>query len=248
MDLIAITQHAFGPELLPTVNGRDLHGFLEARRDFSNWMKDRIQQYGFEADRDYLLAKFGEQLKSGTKYRIDYYLTLDMAKELSMVERNAKGREARRYFIECERRLKAELAQPVEDEAKQTPSLMADEEELRAIHKVRLADSIFGKNAARALWFKVGLPTVPEMLGENVTFREEHDAVAIFAREGLERVSGYYTPAAKMYPAFVEFCQARDLTISEKQSFLTRLGKMGLPKRKMMGRSVYVGLRPVLLN
>jgi anti-repressor protein len=88
------------------VNARDEHEFLEAGKDFSTWIKDRIDQYGFVEGRDYLLTKIGEQLPSGTKYRKEYYLTLDMAKELAMVERNEKGKQARQYFIECERRAK----------------------------------------------------------------------------------------------------------------------------------------------
>ena len=52
-----------------------------------------------------LLHNFVEQV-SGTKHRIEYALTVDAAKELSMVEGNEKGKQARRYFIECERKLK----------------------------------------------------------------------------------------------------------------------------------------------
>ena len=87
------------------VDARVLHTFLEVKRDFSNWIKGRINEYCFAENEDYLLAKSGEQLSSGTKWRIDYFLTIDMAKELAMVERNAKGRQARRYFLDCERQL-----------------------------------------------------------------------------------------------------------------------------------------------
>ncbi len=87
-----------------TVHARDLHKFLEVGKDFSTWIKDRIVQYGFVENQDYLLTETGEQLPSGTKYRKEYHLTLEMAKELSMVERSEKGKQARQYFIECERR------------------------------------------------------------------------------------------------------------------------------------------------
>ncbi|GAM51651.1 phage antirepressor protein [bacterium endosymbiont of Mortierella elongata FMR23-6] len=89
---------------VPTVNARDLYAFLGIRKDFSTWIKGRIVQYGFVDNQDYLLTQIGEQLFSGTKYRKEYHLTLEMAKELSMVERNEKGKQARQYFIECERR------------------------------------------------------------------------------------------------------------------------------------------------
>ncbi len=102
-----------------TVNARDLHAFLGIGKDFSNWIKARIDQYGFEEGTDYLVAKTGEQLPSGMKYRIDYHITLDMGKELAMVERNAKGKQARQYFIECERVAKGE-AKPVKRAVKNT--------------------------------------------------------------------------------------------------------------------------------
>lgn len=88
---------------IKTVNARNLHAFLEVGKDFSSWVKARIEQYGFVEGEDYLLTQTGEQMPSGTKYKIDYHCTIDMAKELAMVERNEKGKQARQYFIECER-------------------------------------------------------------------------------------------------------------------------------------------------
>ena len=86
------------------VEGRELHQFLGVGKDFSNWIKDRIKEYDFQENQDFrLLAKFGEQKGKGGHNRKEYQLTLDMAKELSMVERNEKGKQVRRYFIECER-------------------------------------------------------------------------------------------------------------------------------------------------
>lgn len=83
-------------------DARALHAFMQVKRDFSNWIKGRIRKFGFEAGTDFLevFAKSGENL--GGRPSIDYHLTLDMAKELSMVENNDMGRQARRYFIACE--------------------------------------------------------------------------------------------------------------------------------------------------
>ena len=106
-ELIHIEPRRIGNEGVQTVDARDLHTFLEVGRDFTNWIKDRIEQYGFIEGQDYLLTKSGEQLPSGTKYRSEYSLSLDMGKELAMVERNEKGRQARRYFIECEKLVKS---------------------------------------------------------------------------------------------------------------------------------------------
>lgn len=103
--LINVTQRTIGQQTVPTVNARELHEFLESKQDFSNWINNRINQYGFVENQDYLLNKIIVQLPSGKKYKNEYFITLNMAKELSMVERTAKGREARQYFIACEQQL-----------------------------------------------------------------------------------------------------------------------------------------------
>lgn len=112
--IIELTDRRVGEDTIQTVNARDLHAFLEVGKDFSTWIKDRIQQYGFLEGQDFalhLLPNFGE--KGQGRPSKEYAISLDMAKELAMVERNDKGKEARRYFIECERRAKAaELGAP----------------------------------------------------------------------------------------------------------------------------------------
>jgi anti-repressor protein len=85
------------------VDARELHEFLESKRDFSNWIKDRIEKYGFIENQDYIsFAKIVER-ETGATTRIEYGLTIDMAKELSMVENNGRGRKARQYFIQKEK-------------------------------------------------------------------------------------------------------------------------------------------------
>lgn len=94
-----------GEAELQTVNARDLHSFLQSRAQFADWIRQRIDQYGFVEGRDFVTAsEFSEANRRGGQNRKDYFITLDMAKELSMVERNDQGKRARQYFIECERR------------------------------------------------------------------------------------------------------------------------------------------------
>jgi len=91
-----------------TVNARDLWEFLESEQQFRDWIKNRIKKYGFQENIDYIpFHKFmkGDDEGHGNKTFIEYHITLDMGKELSMVENNAKGRQARLYFIECEKKL-----------------------------------------------------------------------------------------------------------------------------------------------
>ena len=75
------------------VSARELHLFLEVRRDFSTWIKSRIEEYGFIENQDYSLLpemgeQTGEQTGRGGHNKIEYALTLDMAKELFELIRN----------------------------------------------------------------------------------------------------------------------------------------------------------------
>lgn len=106
-ELIRIEPSRIGGETIQTCNARDLHAFLKVKARFNDWIRNRVEDFGFQENQDFITLT--RLLVSGGK-RKDYYLSLDMAKELAMVERNAKGKEARLYFIECERQAKA--AQP----------------------------------------------------------------------------------------------------------------------------------------
>jgi phage anti-repressor protein/phage antirepressor YoqD-like protein len=88
------------------VRARDLHQFLESKQEFANWIKNRIEKYGLVENEDYVV--FDNLIKNpqGGRPQIEYALTIDAAKELSMVEGNDKGKQARRYFIECEKKLR----------------------------------------------------------------------------------------------------------------------------------------------
>ena len=89
------------------VDARELHTFLEVGRDFSTWIKDRIDQGMFVEGKDYVVFPgIGENPLGGRPAK-EYGLTISMAKELSMLERNDQGKLARKYFIECEERLAA---------------------------------------------------------------------------------------------------------------------------------------------
>lgn len=95
-------------------NARDLHASLQVGRDFSNWIKGRVEEYSFVEGVDFVILQNLSSPKSGSskarrQTMTDYHLTLDMAKELAMVENNDVGRLVRRYFIKCEAELRADL-------------------------------------------------------------------------------------------------------------------------------------------
>lgn len=98
MKLTEIT--ATETEGIRTINARDLHEYLESGQDFSTWIKSRIDKYDFTEGEDFI--RFHKKMEANNATMIEYHISLGMAKELSMVENNDKGKEARRYFIKIE--------------------------------------------------------------------------------------------------------------------------------------------------
>ncbi len=102
MELIKITERN-GQQ---AVSARELHKFLESKQQFADWIKDRIEKYGFVENQDFEVFQNFMKNPNGGRPLTEYALTMDTAKELSMVEGNEKGKQARRYFIACEKQLK----------------------------------------------------------------------------------------------------------------------------------------------
>lgn len=88
------------------IDAKELHQFLKIKTPFNHWIARRIDEYQFKLNQD-----FWSNLTKRAKGRptTDYQLTLDMAKELAMIERNDKGRQIRQYFIACEKKMRQQL-------------------------------------------------------------------------------------------------------------------------------------------
>lgn len=109
MDLIK-TNHNDNGEII--ISGRELHAFLKVKARYNDWF-NRMKEYGFIENQDYVAITQKRVTAQGneTTYT-DHALKIDMAKEISMIQRTEKGKQARQYFIEVERRYKQEIAQP----------------------------------------------------------------------------------------------------------------------------------------
>ena len=102
-ELIKITEYNGNQ----AVSARDLHKFLEITERFSSWF-ERMLQYGFVENQDFTSVKSFTLVNNGAQREIDdYAITFDCAKEISMIQRSKKGKEAREYFIECEKQLRS---------------------------------------------------------------------------------------------------------------------------------------------
>ncbi len=104
-ELIKIENQKIGDGFVQTVNARDLHAFLEVKKDFSNWIKKQIERAMLVEGRDYTtitVRPFG-RAEGNQGVRLDYYLTIEAAKQIAMMSGCDKGFEVRNYFLECER-------------------------------------------------------------------------------------------------------------------------------------------------
>lgn len=130
-EIIKITEHN-GKR---AVNARELHQFLESKYQFANWIQERITKYGFVENQDYEVFKENLKNSNGGRPQIEYALSVDMAKELSMVENNEKGRLARKYFIECEKiaREVAVASYQIEDPIKRAERWIEEQKEKKAL-------------------------------------------------------------------------------------------------------------------
>lgn len=121
--LIPVKPGMIGGTACLVVDARTLHEFLGVRRDFTSWFKDRTEAYGLDDGSDFqrkldspdLVNQVSPSPHGGDRRSTEFDLSLNTAKELAMVERGPKGREIRRYFIQCEKELLAIKSAPKTD-------------------------------------------------------------------------------------------------------------------------------------
>ena len=109
-EIITISQTVINNTEVNAVNARDLHEVLESDTKFSDWIKRRLDETDAILNADYIIVSQKRETitEYGKKASIitEYILTTDIAKEIAMLERNEKGKQVRRYFIEVEKAYK----------------------------------------------------------------------------------------------------------------------------------------------
>jgi len=102
-DLIKVEEKIIGDNKINSVDARDLYKFLKIKKQFTDWIRPKIKDYGFVINSDFYpsstIAENGRKMET-------YIISIDMAKELAMTSMTDKGKEARKYFIACENKLK----------------------------------------------------------------------------------------------------------------------------------------------
>ena len=172
-ELISLTQSAINGELQQTVNARELHAFLESKQDFSTWIKKKLERLRLQENKDFCTApQIYGTANGGSAERLEYFITLDTAKHIAMMENTDSGFEVRDYFIECEKKLREAI--------KPQPARVigATEDKIRAIKFVLDCSNISSVAKETAL-----ITSVETLTGVYLGYRPQLEQVTYSAKE-----------------------------------------------------------------
>lgn len=124
----------------PTVSGRELHEFLQVDSNYTTWFK-RMCEYGFTEGEDYVPILENRSDGLAGKPRTDHQLTIPMAKELCMIQRNERGKQARQYFLAVE----AQWNSPEAVMRRAVLIAQKQNDQLKAVNKQLLAENSDGQ-------------------------------------------------------------------------------------------------------
>lgn len=165
-DIIPFSERTIGTTVTQTVNARDLHTFLEIRKDYSDWIKAQIKRGHFLENRDYIVFPQKGERENQLVTAIEYHFTFDAAKHIAMMSGAKKGWEVREYFLECERQLLTHIPPPVllpATYADQLETLRAYADFVESFDLLEDRDKLMLKDIARTLLPQyVGLSRVGE--------------------------------------------------------------------------------------
>lgn len=212
-ELIKITQNQKGTNI---VSARELYSFLDIKTEFPKWC-ERMFEYGFVENKDYakVIVKNEDNSKGGRSTIIDYALTVDTSKEISMIQRTEKGKEARQYFIACEKRLgsyenalillgvQKEVVPQIAKVYRERDSIklelaISNAKIIEDSPKVVFADSVSGSKGCMLIRqfakdlctedFKIGQKKVFQFLISNKYINEKHEPYQNFVNMGIFEV------------------------------------------------------------
>lgn len=164
--LVKINSAVIGKNEVNAVDARELHNFLGSKRKFADWITKKIKDYKFKENQDFLSFHKNVKRAKGGSVRKEYTISLDMAKELSMIEKTKIGKEARQYFIKCEKKLK-QMNEPrinIKNQGPITPdivSLLRSNIEAADLLNIEKTHAVFAANQIVAL--RTGVDCLSEL-------------------------------------------------------------------------------------
>jgi anti-repressor protein len=153
----------------PTLSGRDLHEFLEVDTRYNDWFS-RMSEYGFTSGIDFEAITQKRVTAQGNETTFaDHQITVDMAKEIAMIQRTEKGKQARQYFLEVEKAWNSPemiMSRALQFSQKTIDSIKSENATLKQVistqkPKVLFADSVAGSSTS------INVSTMAKILNQN---------------------------------------------------------------------------------
>ena len=139
------------------VSARELHEFLEVGSKFNDWFK-RMCEYGFIENEDFVAITQKKVTAQGNESEFtDYILKITMAKEISMLQRNEKGKQARMYFIECEKKVNSITIDSymIEDKVERAKKWIEEEETRKKLQlEVKEKEEVIKEQAPKVEYYE----------------------------------------------------------------------------------------------
>lgn len=214
-ELIKITTNEQG---VNCVSARELHEGLEVKERFQQWFNKRVSKYGFEENVDFTSVKSFTLVNNNANRELqDYVITVDMAKELCMVQNNDLGRKFRKYFIECEKKLqevnsKANLLLMIYEGGKDAVTASKQLAEIEVKEAVKPLEIELDKNKE---WYSI--KRVTKLIGGSYDWRKLKQASEDHGYD-IERVFDKNYGTVNAYHVDVWNDVYPDLKLSDKES------------------------------
>lgn len=133
-ELVPVYETSAGEKV---VYGTELYSYLESKRQYTDWLKTRLQDCDAIENEDF--QSFSQKNEKGGRPQKEYIIKLDIAKEMAMLERNEKGKQVRRYFIQIEKKYKKNILNGLSKELQAVivvdKRVTAIEEEVKEVSK-----------------------------------------------------------------------------------------------------------------
>lgn len=231
------------------VSARDLHEFLEVGRDFTTWCKQMFE-YGFIEGKEFTPISGKTYSEKGGRPSVDYALTLDCSKEIAMIQRSEKGKQARQYFIEVEKKFKQNsvidfsnpntILQLAQNWAEEQNKRIAAEKTIKMLQpKADLMDKVLDADekidigqAAKILELPFGRNTMFEKLREmGIFFKNRNEPKQIYIEKGYFQLKEKFIERSN-HEGFVVI---KVLVTQKGLEFLSNLFKAN-PQTKLMAK------------
>ena len=204
----------------PTVSGRELHKALEVKTEYKDWFP-RMTEYGFKSGIDFcsILSE-----STGGRPAADHEITLDMAKEISMLQRTEKGKECRQYFIELEKKWNepaSVMARALQMADKQLKSLQ--EQNTQLLPKAQYYDALVDRNALTSFRDTARLLEIPEktfisrLIASGYIYRDAGNKLKPYASKN----KGYFSIKEYINPTTGATGVQTMVTVKGREHFIT---------------------------